>query len=144
MIPLKQRGQIRRTYIYIYQEGRSDGHIYICYKIEQHDSTKTKGKDQTDKYIYTIRLNNRPPLKQRGNIRRTHIYTIRLNNRPPLKQSRKISRTHIYTKEEDQTGTYIYTIRLNNMTPLKQRGKIRRTYIYILRGKIRRTHIYML
>jgi autonomous glycyl radical cofactor GrcA len=64
-----------------------------------------------------------------------HIYTIRLNNRPPLKQRGKIRRTNINTKGEDQTDTYIYTIRLNSTTPLKQRGKIRRTYIYT-KGKI--------
>jgi hypothetical protein len=64
MTPLKQRGKIRRTNIYtkgedqtdkyIYEGGRSDGHIYIYiyYKIEQQDSTKTKGEDQTDTYIY--------------------------------------------------------------------------------------------
>ena len=88
--------------------------IYIYYKIEQHDSTKTKGEnqtniyiytkreDQTDIYIYAIRLNNMTPLKQRGKIRRTiYIYTIRLNNRPPLKQRGNIRRTYIYTKGED-------------------------------------------
>ena len=82
MTPLKPRGKIRRTYIYtkgedltdiyIYKGGRSDGHIYtirlnnrpplkqrgkirrthIYYKIEQQASTKTKGEDQMDTYIY--------------------------------------------------------------------------------------------
>ena len=71
MTPLKQRGKIKRTYIYTkgedltdiykYKGGRFDGHIYIlrgkirrthiyC-KIEQYASTKTKGEDQTDTYI---------------------------------------------------------------------------------------------
>jgi hypothetical protein len=52
MTPLKQRGKIRRTYIYIQRVKIRRIYIYICYKIEQHDSTKTKGEDQTDKYIY--------------------------------------------------------------------------------------------
>jgi autonomous glycyl radical cofactor GrcA len=62
MTPLKQRGKNRRTHIY------------------------TKGEDQTDNYIYAIRLNNMTPLKQRGKIRRTYIYT----------------------KGEDLTNIYIY------------------------------------
>jgi hypothetical protein len=62
MTPRKPRGKIRRTNIY------------------------TKGEDQKDKYIYTIRLNNMTPRKQRGKIRRTNIYT----------------------KGEDQTDTFIY------------------------------------
>jgi hypothetical protein len=49
--PRKQRGKIRRTNIY------------------------TKGENQKDKYIYTIRLNTMTPRKQRGEIRRTNIYT---------------------------------------------------------------------
>jgi hypothetical protein len=85
MTPRKQRGKIRRTNIY------------------------TKGEDQTDKYIYTIRLNNRPPLKQRGRSDgHIYIYTIRLNNMTPLKQRGKVRRTHIYTKGENLTNTYIY------------------------------------
>ena len=111
MTPLKQRGKIRRTYIYILRGKIRRTYIYICYKIEQHDSTKTKGKDQTDKYIYiyTIRLNNRPPLKQRGNIRRTYIYTKGGRSDGHIYILRgKICRTHIYTKREDLTDTYIY------------------------------------
>jgi hypothetical protein len=50
MTPLKQRGKIRRTHIYTMGEDQTDKYIY--YKIEQHDSTKTKGEDQTDKYMY--------------------------------------------------------------------------------------------
>jgi hypothetical protein len=55
MTPLKQRGEIRRKNIY------TKGTI-------RRTNIYTKGKDQTDKYIYTIRLNNRPPLKQSGKI----------------------------------------------------------------------------
>jgi hypothetical protein len=62
MTPRNQRGTIRRTNIY------------------------TKGEDQKDKYIYTIRLNSMTSLKQRGKIRQTHIYT----------------------KAGDQTDKYIY------------------------------------
>ena len=55
------RGKIRRTHIYTIilnnmilesKGGRSDGQIYIYYKIEQHDSSKAKGEDQMDTYIY--------------------------------------------------------------------------------------------
>ena len=52
MTARKQRGKVRRTNIY------------------------TKGEDQRDKYIYTIRLNGMTPLKQRGEIRRKNIYTM--------------------------------------------------------------------
>ena len=97
------RGEIRRTYIYIY------------YKIEQQASTKTKGEDQTDTYIYQGRSSD-------GYIQCTYtkgedqsdtyiyIYTIRLNSRTPLKQRGQIRQTQIYTKGEDQTDTYIYIL----------------------------------
>jgi hypothetical protein len=71
---LIQRGKIRRTHIY--------------YKIEQQASTKTKGEDQMDIYIYTIRLNSRTTPNQKGEDQ---------------------TDTYIYTKGEVQTDTYIYT-----------------------------------
>jgi hypothetical protein len=84
MTPLKQRGKIRRTNIY------------------------TKGEDQTDKYIYTIRLNSMTPLKQRGEIRRTNIYT----------------------KGGDQTNKYIYyNIELHDSSKAKGEDQ-RDKYIY--------------
>ena len=65
--------------------GRSDGHVYIYYKIEQQASTKTKGEDQTDIYIYTKG-------EDQTNI---YIYTIRLNR--GLHQSKgRSSDGHIY------------------------------------------------
>ena len=55
-------------------------------------------------------MNNRPPLKQRGKIRRTYIYTIRLNSRTtPKQKGEDQTDIYIYTKGEDQTDTYIYT-----------------------------------
>ena len=77
------RGRIRRTHIY------------------------TKGKDQKDIYIYTIRLNNMTPRKQRVKIRRTNIYT----------------------KGEDQTDTYIY-YKIEQQTVTKPKGEDQ-TNIYI-------------
>ena len=74
MTARKQMGKVRRTNIY------------------------TKGEDQTDKYIYTIRLNSMTPLKQRGGGSDGKIYI----------QRGKIRRTNIYTKGEDQTDKYIY------------------------------------
>jgi hypothetical protein len=50
MTPLKQRGKIRRTNIYTKGEDHTDK--YIHYKIEKDNSTKTKGVNQTDTYIY--------------------------------------------------------------------------------------------
>jgi hypothetical protein len=130
MTPLNPRGKIRWTNIYTKGEirhthifsirlnnmtslkrgGRSNGHIYtkgedqtdkyIYYKIEQHDSTKTKG-GRPDGQIYILR----------GEIRRTHIYSIRLKRMTPLKQRWKIRRTNIYT------------LRLKNITSVKQRGR---------------------
>ena len=82
--PLKQSGKIRRTHIY--------------YKIEQQASTKTKGEDQTDISIYTIRL-NRGLHQNKGGRSDGHIYILK----------GKIRRTHTYTKGEDQTDTYVYT-----------------------------------
>ena len=73
MTSRKQWGKIRRTNISILRWRSDDKYIY--YKIEQHDSTKTKGGVQTDKYIYT-----------KMEIRRTNIYTIRLNSMNPLKK----------------------------------------------------------
>ena len=63
MTPLKQRGKIRGTNIYT--KGGDQTDTYIYYKIEQHDSTKTKGGGRSDGHIYILR----------GKIRRTHIYT---------------------------------------------------------------------
>ena len=93
MTPLKQRGKIRRAYIYTkgedltdiykYKGGRFDGHIYIL-------------RGRSDGHIYTIRLNNMPPLKQRVKIRRTHIYYT-------IEQQASTK-----TKGEEQTDTYIY------------------------------------
>jgi hypothetical protein len=73
MTPRKQRGKFRRTNIY------------------------TKGEDQKDKYLYTIRLNNMTPRNQRGKIRRTNIYT----------KGEDLTDRYIYTKGEDQMDTYI-------------------------------------
>jgi len=91
----------------------------------------TKREDQTDTYIYTIRLNNRPPLKQRGKIRRTPIYTMGGNQTDTYNVHilRRRSAGHIYILRGNIRRTHIYTIRLNHMTPLKRRGKIRRTYL---------------
>ena len=55
-------------------------------KIEQQDSIKTKGEDQTDKYIYY------------GGRSDGHIYILR----------GEIRRTNIYTKGGDQMDKYIY------------------------------------
>ena len=116
MTPLKQRWKIRRTYIYTKGEDQTDTYIY--YKIKQHDSTKTKGEDQTDIYIYTKEEDLTDIYIYKGGRSDEHIYTIRLNNRPPLKQRGKIRWTHIYykieqqastkSKGEDQMDTYIY------------------------------------
>ena len=70
-------------------------------KIEQQDSIKTKGEDQTDIYIYTIRLNSRTTPKQKGEDQTdTYIYT----------KGEVQTDTYIYTctKGEDQTDKYIY------------------------------------
>ena len=108
MTPLKQRGKIRRAY------------IYICYKIEQHDSTKIKGENQMDKYIYT----------KGEDLTDTYIYTIRLNNRPLLKQRGNIRRTNIYTKGEDQTDKYIY-YKIEQDDSSKAKGEVQTDkYIY--------------
>ena len=79
--------------------GRSDGHIYILRGKIRRSHIYTNGEDQTNKYIYTIRLNNRLPLKQRGKIRRTYIYT----------KGEDQTDIYIYTKGEDLTDTYICT-----------------------------------
>ena len=69
-----------------------------------------------------MRLNNRPPLKQRGKIRRTYIYTIRLNSMTPRKQRGKIRQTNIYTKGEDQTDKYIYIYKIEQHHSTKTKG----------------------
>ena len=114
--PLKQRGKIRWTHINT--KGEDQTNTYIYYKIEQQDYTKSKAEDQTDTYIYY------------GGRSDGHIYTIRLNNRPPLKQRGKISRTHIYTKGEDQTDTYIY-YQIEQQASTKTKGEVQ-TDTYIL------------
>jgi hypothetical protein len=78
------RGRIRRTHIY------------------------TKGKDQKDKYIYTIRLNNMTPRKQRVKIRRTNIYTKGEEQTDTYIYYKIEQQTAIKTKREDLTDTYIY------------------------------------
>ena len=72
--------------------------IYIYYKIEQHDSTKTKGENQTNIYIYTKREDQTDIYiyTKREDQTDTYIYAIRLNNMTPLKQRGKIRRTNIY------------------------------------------------
>jgi len=45
MTTLKPRGKIKRTNIYTNWEDQTDKYIYN--KIEQHDSSKAKGEDQT-------------------------------------------------------------------------------------------------
>jgi hypothetical protein len=68
-------------------------------KIEQQDSTKTKG-GRSDGHIYILR----------GKIRRTHIYTKGGDQTDTYIYTKgEIRRTHVYTKGEDQT--HIYTIR---------------------------------
>jgi hypothetical protein len=62
MTQLNQRGKIRRT------------HIYIYYKIEQHDFIKTKGKDQTDTYIY-YKIEQHDSTKSKGRSEE-HIYIL--------------------------------------------------------------------
>jgi hypothetical protein len=49
--PLKQRGNIRRTYIYT-KGGRSEGHIYILRGKICRTHIYTKREDLTDTYIY--------------------------------------------------------------------------------------------
>ena len=51
MTPRKQRGEIRRTNIYT--KGKDQTDTYIYYKIEQQTAIKTKGEDLTNTYIYT-------------------------------------------------------------------------------------------
>ena len=46
------RGKIRRTHKNTKGEDQSDIYIYIYHQIEQQDSTKGKGADQTDTNIY--------------------------------------------------------------------------------------------
>jgi hypothetical protein len=52
MTPLHPRRKIRWTHIYTKGENQTDTYIYIYHKIEQHDSTKTEGEDQTGTYKY--------------------------------------------------------------------------------------------
>jgi hypothetical protein len=138
MTPLKQRWKIRRTYIYTKGEDQTDTYIY--YKIEQHDSTKTKGEDQTDIYIYKAERSDGHIYILRGKIRR-HIYTIRLNNRPPLKQRGKIRRTHINTKGEDQMDIHIY-YKIEQHDSTKTKGEDQ-TDLYIYKGGRSDGHIYI-
>jgi hypothetical protein len=71
-----------------------------------------------------------------------HIYTIRLNNRPPLKQRGKIRRTHINTKGEDQTNTYIY-YKIEQHDSTKKKGEDQTDiYIYIKEEDQTETYIY--
>jgi hypothetical protein len=84
MTPRKQRGKIRRTNIY------------------------TKGEDQKDKYIYTIRLNSMTPRKQRGKIRRTNIYTKGKDQTDKYIYYKIEQLDSSKTKGEDQTDKYIY------------------------------------
>jgi hypothetical protein len=59
--------------------------LYRKLKIEQQGSTKKKGGDQMDTYIY-YKIEQQDSTKTKGGIRRTHMYT----------------------KGEDQTDKYIY------------------------------------
>jgi hypothetical protein len=71
-----------------------------------------------------------------------HIYTIRLSNRPPLKQRGKIRRTHIYTKGEDQTDTYIYYL-IEQQDYTKTKGEDHTNiYIYTKVEDLMDTYIY--
>ena len=58
-------------------EDQTDTYIYTTGEIQTDTYIYTKGEDQTDTYIYTLRLNNMTPLKQRGKIRQTNIYILR-------------------------------------------------------------------
>jgi hypothetical protein len=61
MTTLIQREKIRRTHIY--------------YKIEQQASTKTKGEDQTDIYIYIYyKIEQQDYTKTKGGRSDGHIY----------------------------------------------------------------------
>jgi hypothetical protein len=84
MTPRKQRGKIRETNIY------------------------TKGEDQIDKYIYTIRLNSMTPLKQRGEIRRKNIYTKGEDQTDKYIYYKIEQHDSSKAKGEDQTVKYIY------------------------------------